>query len=154
MINKFTGEYRFLSNFYPSSVWFDDKLYPTVEHAYQAAKCLCDVEREVIRSCEKPGRAKELGKLVTMRSDWESVKYDIMRELVIYKFMCSIDTHTKMARKLLATGVEELIEGNYWHDNYWGVCYCEKCKGVGENNLGKILMEVRGVINDYKILYA
>jgi len=39
---------------------------------------------------------------------------------------------------LLATGTEELIEGNKHNDTFWGVC-----AGVGENNLGKLLMRVR-----------
>ena len=44
---------------------------------------------------------------------------------------------------LLATGGEELIEGNWWHDNFFGVCTCGPCDGKGKNNLGKILMRVR-----------
>ena len=40
--------------------------------------------------------------------------------------------------KLLATGDAELIEGNYWHDTFWGMC-----NGKGENHLGRLLMEVR-----------
>ena len=44
------------------------------------------------------------------------------------------------------------VEGNHWHDTYWGVCNpeafgkppCTKgCGGTGENQLGKILMRVR-----------
>ena len=41
------------------------------------------------------------------------------------------------------TGDAELIEGNTWHDNYWGVCSCSKCNGRGKNRLGKLLMKVR-----------
>jgi hypothetical protein len=34
-----------------------------------------------------------------------------------------------------------LIEGNTWGDTFWGVC-----NGVGENNLGKTLMNVREIL--------
>ena len=46
--------------------------------------------------------------------------------------------------KLDMTGLEEIVEGNYWHDNYWGNCTCDKCKNIeGQNKLGKILMKIR-----------
>lgn len=40
---------------------------------------------------------------------------------------------------LMRTGESILIEGNTWGDTYFGVC-----NGVGENNLGKDLMSIRG----------
>ena len=43
-----------------------------------------------------------------------------------------------LMEKLIATGNAELIEGNWWKDTYWGVC-----DGIGENKLGKILMQIR-----------
>ena len=64
-----------------------------------------------------------------------------MREVVICKFMQNPD----LMKKLLATGDAKLVEGNTWHDNYWGICRCgsrDKC-GTGSNMLGKILMQVR-----------
>jgi hypothetical protein len=36
--NSFHNEYRFLSNFYPAEVSFEGLVFPTVEHAYVAAK--------------------------------------------------------------------------------------------------------------------
>ena len=38
MIDKFDGEYRFLSNFYVCQVTYNDITYNSSEHAYQAAK--------------------------------------------------------------------------------------------------------------------
>lgn len=32
----------------------------------------------------------------------------------------------------------EIVEDNYWGDTFWG-----RCNGSGQNNLGKILMEIR-----------
>jgi len=49
-----------------------------------------------------------------------------------------------LRKKLLATGTEELVEGNTWHDNYWGDCSCPECKNIkGRNQLGITLMRVR-----------
>ena len=52
-----------------------------------------------------------------------------------------------LREKLFKTGDLLLVEGNYWHDNYWGDCFCDKCKGrKGENFLGRILMNVRTML--------
>jgi hypothetical protein len=81
-----------------------------------------------------PGKAKREGRGVQLRSDWEDVKYDIMKELVKLKFI----THAHLRKELLETGDKYLEETNSWHDHVWGVC-----QGKGLNWLGKILMEVR-----------
>ena len=49
----------------------------------------------------------------------------------------------KLVEMLLETGDLELIEGNDWHDVYYGKCSCHKCNVSGENYLGKILMKIR-----------
>lgn len=133
MIAEFNGQYRFLSNFYPCIVQYEGVQYPSVEHAYQAAKTLDTAAREVIRSCRKAGDAKRTGQGVVLRPDWEAVKIEVMRDLLWMKF-----SNDALQELLLATGDEELIEGNWWGDRFWGVC-----KGVGENHLGKLLMEIR-----------
>ena len=54
-----------------------------------------------------------------------------------------------LKEKLLATGNEKLEEGNWWHDNFWGNCYCPKCKNIeGVNKLGKLLMLLRKELKD------
>jgi ribA/ribD-fused uncharacterized protein len=98
---------------------------------------------EEIRKAPTPGEAKRMGNRVILRSDWEDVKVDIMTEIVFRKFT----QNEKLKKKLLATGDMELVEGNYWHDNIWGDCYCDKCKSTnGQNILGIILMEVRELL--------
>lgn len=134
MINSFRDKYFFLSNFYHCWVMLDGKYYPSVEHAYQAAKTLDPIEREKIKNASNPGTAKRLGRVCTHRSDWKKIKVDIMTDLVRQKFIRSHD----LAEKLLSTGSEELVEGNTWGDTFWGVY-----RGRGENHLGKILMQVR-----------
>lgn len=128
-IDSFIGEYRFLSNFYPSPI----DGYPTVEHAFQALKADNSEDMEYIRTRPTPGEAKRAGRKVKMKAGWNDIRLSVMRALVFKKF-----ENEALKQKLLATGDAELIEGNTWNDTFWGVC-----KGVGENNLGKILMDAR-----------
>lgn len=116
------------------------KKYPTTEHAFQAAKTLDEKEREKIRVAKTPGQAKRLGQKVTLRKDWESIKIKIMLNLNRQKF-----DRADLGDRLVDTGQAELIEGNTWGDTFWGVC-----KGVGKNHLGKILMEVREELVEYR----
>jgi predicted NAD-dependent protein-ADP-ribosyltransferase YbiA (DUF1768 family) len=107
VIDSFRGEHGFLSNFYPAAVSYEGRLYPTTEHAFQAAKSLDPKEREDIRRAGTAGRAKHMGKEVNLRKDWESVKYGIMLDVVRKKFQ-----HPELRERLLATGNTKLIEGN------------------------------------------
>ena len=133
-IDSFSGNYDFLSNFYPVVVELDGVKYTSVEHAYQAAKTLDLEEREVFRDSPTPAIAKKLGKKVQIREDWEEVKIEIMTNLVWQKF----NDYEDLGKKLIDTRNAELVEGNWWNDKFWGVC-----RGEGLNWLGKILMAVR-----------
>ena|SRR5579871_4910893 len=139
----FTGNLAFLSNFHPSVIVYEDITYPTVEHAYQAAKTTDVVKRRSIAKLKTPGEAKKAGQpnmLKSIRPDWEGIKQGIMLELLRLKF-----NHSELAHKLLMTHAIELVESNYWHDQTWGSCYCDKHRDVdGQNLLGKLLMQVRG----------
>lgn len=139
-IDRFTKEegYDFLSNFYRSTVSFEGKLYPTVEHAYQASKTTDEKVREVIRRAPSPAEAKKLGQGVPLRHDWADVRLGVMRSLVREKF-----ENPFLRPLLMATDDAELILNNKWNDKFWGVC-----RGVGENWLGRILMEERRRIKE------
>jgi len=141
-IVKFDGDNRFLSNFYPSKITYEGKVYDTTEHAYQASKTLDDNERESVRSAQGANAAKKAGRKVTLRKDWNDIKDDIMLSILRLKF-----SDADLKDRLLKTQDKVLIEGNYWHDNWFGVCYCEKCKGIGKNRLGQLLMKVRSELN-------
>lgn len=134
-IDKFDGEYAFLSNFYDSPIkpFNDWILYPTVEHAFQAAKTNDIGMRKKIASQPTPGKAKSLGRHVDLIPNWREDRIHVMYECLRAKFEIP-DLRTK----LLSTGNAHLIEGNWWGDTYWGVC-----NGVGSNNLGKLLMKIR-----------
>lgn len=135
-INSFTGDYRFLSNFYPCQVELDGRTYPSTEHAYQAAKTLKLDERKPFYKSPLPtaGEAKKLGRKLTLRSDWEGVKLSVMEGLLRQKF-----NQPELKEKLLETGDATLVEGNTWGDTFFGV---DKRKG-GQNHLGKLLMKIR-----------
>lgn len=138
VINNFYGQNRFLSNFYPCKVKYDGLYYQSVESAFQSAKT---TDMEIRKQfCDlSPKDAKAKGYKIELRSDWEQVKDDIMYQLVRYKFRHS----NKLKFLLLKTENELLVEENSWGDTYWG-----KCKGKGQNKLGKILMRVRDEIRE------
>ena len=112
-IDNFRGTHRFLSNFFPAEVAYEGAIYPSVENAFQAAKCVSASERTVFAVCS-PAEAKRFGRHVRLRPDWEQIKLDIMRQLVTDKFARS----SELRRRLLATGDAQLIEGNTWNDTF------------------------------------
>ena len=131
----FRGRWYFLSNFYPVRVYFEGRWYQTAEHAYQAAKTTCKTDHDLVAGAATPAIAKRMFRRLRLpqRQNWEEIKDEVMLEVLRAKF----DTPS-LAKQLLETGEQELIEYNPWHDTYWGVC-----DGVGENRLGKLLMQVR-----------
>ncbi len=143
MITLFKGQYAFLSNFFSCSIVFENQVYPSVEHAFQAAKTLIPMLRKEIQCAESPTEAKKLGRALTSRPDWEDIKVQVMTDLIREKF----SVHSDLQDKLIKTGSEYLEEGNYWHDNFWGSCVCSNCGNTrGENMLGKILMSYRSYL--------
>lgn len=137
IINEFRGEYYFLSNFYAAPVMHDGIMYKNNEAAFQAAK-IADVKGRFAFSEMDPSSAKKAGRHVKLRSDWEDVKTNIMYEIVLDKFT----RNRNLREKLIATGDRKLEEGNTWGDRIWGTV-----NGIGENRLGKILMDVREICN-------
>lgn len=140
MIDKFRGKYWFLSNFYESPIEDENITYPTVEHYFQAQKTLNREEKLKISKATKPAKAKKMGRQVNLRKDWEDIKLQVMEKALRLKFQ-----DPALRKKLIATGDEELVEGNPWGDRYWGVC-----NGSGKNKLGKFLMKIRKDLQDDK----
>lgn len=137
-IKGFFGPHRFLSNFATVKIRFNGLLFPSVEHAYVAAKTLDPQKQRFIAHIEFPGEAKQYGKRLELRPDWDITKFDFMRDFLIQKFV-----QEPYQTKLLNTGDAYIEETNYWDDHVWGVC-----NGVGENHLGKLLMTVRKGLQD------
>lgn len=147
MINNFEGYNAFLSNFYECPIVDKDGiLYPTNEHYFQAYKTLNIEERKMIAAAATPGQAKRMGRRVQLRADWEQVKESVMLDALRLKFSNGL-----MQDLLLTTGDQILVEGNWWHDNEWGDCQCDKCIGIkGKNKLGNLLMFVRNELREAK----
>ncbi|WP_160310950.1 GTP cyclohydrolase II [Streptomyces sp. 150FB] len=133
VIDRFAGPWEFLSNYSPAQVRLGNRPYPTVEHAYQAAKTTDEQVRARIAATPDPDEAKALGRRHANRPDWEEAKVVVMRALVEEKFRAP-----DLRERLLATGSAELVEGNDWGDRFWGVC-----DGHGQNTMGLILMAIR-----------
>ena len=142
MIKEFQKENRWLSNFWLVDVEFDGHIFMSVENAYQFAKAESDKDKQTMLSAYNPVDARRLGRRIKVREDWEDVKLIIMKSLVRQKFILNTD----LRNKLISTGIEEIQEGNTWGDKFWGV---DLHSGVGENRLGKIIMDIRKEIKDY-----
>lgn len=146
-VSSFSGDYLFLSNFYPSLIEFEmfgEKFTaPTVEHAFQAAKTMVSTldNPETVQymifsilTAQTPGQAKKKGRLLPIDvARWDLAAQPVMRSLLLRKFSDPV-----LGRMLASTGDAVLIEGNTWGDRYWG-----QVDGVGENHLGRLLMSVR-----------
>jgi len=142
VINKFDGtDYKFLSNFYPSLVFWNGILFPSVEHAYVASKSE-DLNFWLrVLMIDDPGKVKKIGRKTKLRENWNVIKIPIMLDFVRGKYYYNINN---LKTALLTTGDVLLVEGNHWHDNFWGDCSCKTCKHIfGMNMLGKITMHVR-----------
>lgn len=131
VIDKFEDEFFFLSNYFPCKVEFEGNTFLSSEAAYQSQKCPSRVKEFLNLEADA---AKKLGKTVEIREDWEQKKINIMRRILVCKFI----ENSNLGDKLIATAPAKLIEGNWWNDTFWGVC-----NGVGSNNLGISLELVR-----------
>lgn len=134
-IKDFRGENEFLTNGFPSAIVVDGELYPSVEHAFQACKTDDPDLKKKIRDAASPREAKKLGRSAILVQDWDQKRTDVMASLVKQKFT----EHLDLKIKLLLTGKKELVQGNTKKDHFWG----QDQDGIGENNLGKILMSIR-----------
>ena len=141
-IDSFQGDFFFLSNFYEAPVRYDGIVYQNNEAAFQAQKCANPADRQRFAGLN-PSEARNLGRAIPLRKDWEQVKMSVMSEIVRAKF----EQNPDLAEKLLSTHDAYLEEGNTWGDRTWGTV-----NGAGANHLGRILMEVRKEI-EYNMQY-
>lgn len=144
-VQYFRGKWAKLGNYSACTIFYKGHAYMSVEHAYQAQKSLDPAIQKMIRDQPTPATAKKLARSVILRPDWDQIKLSLMKDLLREKFSQEPERSI-----LLSTGDQELIEGNWWQDRYWGQCPI----GVGENKLGELLMDVRselraGTLDDY-----
>lgn len=152
LINIFRGEHYFLSNMYilKNPIHFEGFAFFSVECAYVASKTIHSGIRYRISQMD-PYKAKKFGEKVfeeniSPNPNWsDEYRIEVMADLVRQKF----DKNPDLLEKLLATRDAEIIEGNYWHDNFWGECFCGNCPKEKRrpkeerNNLGKIHEKIR-----------
>eukprot|EP00913_Durusdinium_trenchii_P020507 g19265.t1 len=142
-VERFQGPYKFLSNFFWSELDFQGLRYPSVEHAFQAAK-LVENQQRVAYGFTSPslsfGEAKRLGRQVALRKDWKEIREEVMAECLLAKF-----ENPDLRKQLLSTGDRELVDGHSGSpDLIWGYHIPSK---KGENRLGILLMELRSKLS-------
>lgn len=144
MIKEFQGEYRWLSNFwyFEAPMVYQGLTFPTNEHFYIAMKTTDYDMRKRVSQHPLKG-VKKFGNTIPLREDWDDIKLKVMLHGLRYKFS---EANPTLRKKLIETSNLYIQEGNRWGDKFWGVCLKT---GKGENNLGKLLMQVReGILND------
>lgn len=144
MINRFNDEYSWLSNFYKADIFYNGLVFPSTENAYQSSKS-SETSFAVKCSLCEPNISKRLGKKPEKKNPlFEKNKVNLMYELNLQKY----EKHEDLRNLLIATGNKKIVEGNLWHDNFYGNCTCNKCINInGKNHLGKIIMEIRNIIS-------
>lgn len=141
MIGAFQENYRWLSNFAPCKIWMIDREYPSVEHAYMSAKSHDSKWKDFCADANNPaGLVKREGKKIKIRDNWEDIKMDTMRSCLEQKFK-----QEPYKTKLIETGDQNIQEGNYWSDRFWGIDL-KVNPNVGENRLGRMIMEIRDTL--------
>lgn len=144
-IIRFKGRFRFLSNYYLTEINYEGLVYPSSEHAYAAAKTDVPYLKQCIAKMNSPAEAKKFGRSVKLFEDWDEIKDRKMYEILKVKFK---------KNSILGDKLEKLdyylVEGNTWHDNYWGCCFCDECSEArditgekAKNKLGRLLMKIR-----------
>jgi ribA/ribD-fused uncharacterized protein len=112
------------------------------EHLFNALKTIDITEALWIINADTPGQAKQRGRRVTLKPDWDTKgRFEAMRSTLGAKFLFDHE----MSQLLLETEDARLVEGNTWHDNTWGDCICGRpsCQPAGQNYLGRLLTELR-----------
>jgi predicted NAD-dependent protein-ADP-ribosyltransferase YbiA (DUF1768 family) len=137
IIDNFNEEFSFLNNSYPSEVFFEGKIYPSIFNAYQASRTVNDFFRKLLQKTQTPEKIYEIAVQITDPIDWNTKRLLIMEKLIRDKFI----RNSYLKQELLNTLNRDLLntfsiktESNV----FWGVF-----KNEGENHLGKILMRVR-----------
>ena len=135
--NKDEKYYEF-TNFFPSPIELDGKLWPTTEHYFQAQKFVGTPLVEIIRQKKYPRDVFEFAQKPDIasqcRKDWKEVKVQVMKKALVAKFT----QHDDLCQLLIGTGKRTLVERSPY-DTFWG----DGGNGSGKNQLGKLLMEVR-----------
>jgi ribA/ribD-fused uncharacterized protein len=129
-------DFYIFSNFSSFMLEWDGKLWPTSEHAYQAARFADPEVKELIRNMRSAHDALKYMEANRDKSmpGWADTKLSVMKRILFAK----VEQHPYVKKKLLDSGDRELVE-NSWRDSFWGWGPNKD----GANHLGKLWMEVR-----------
>lgn len=150
----FWGDQSPLSNFYqPIKIAYDGNTFTSSEQFYMYYKALFFGDTHIaerILKTDKQYMAKQLGREVSGFNEtmWNTVKEDIMFNVVLMKFTLN----EGVKHYLKSTGNKVLVEASPY-DRVWGIglyptdpLVLDEKNWLGENLLGKVLMEVRDVL--------
>lgn len=136
----FRNEFYFLSNMYPCNIELNIKgkvyKFTCAESAFQACKDVSNIERFIGLNgfeAKKLGRTQNLVRGWGSIESWNKNRIKVMKHILIKKF-----TQNPNLMEMLKSIDVEIIEENCWNDRFWGVC-----NGIGSNNLGKLLNEIK-----------
>lgn len=146
VVGFYEREFYPFSNFSSFQVFWDDKLWPTSEHAYQAARYI-DVRPDYVETIRELPSAHQAFMFMRehrhdQRPEWNIEKRDTMKDIVRHK----LGQHSYIQAKLLQTSNFELIEDSPF-DSFWGWGADRR----GRNELGKIWMELREELKNGEI---
>jgi len=132
----YENEFYVFSNYSSFAIEWKGKIYPTSEHVYHSEKFDDERMKEQIRTARSAHVSQKLAEanIDKYRKDWKDVRLGIMKEILREK----VKQHPYVMKKLLESGNKELVEDS-WRDSFWG--WGENKNG--ENQLGKLWMEVR-----------
>lgn len=150
-----SGNYRFMSNFYPSKFIENDIEYNCSEQYFMKKKQEMFDPTNIILANNilnntNPKEIKKYGRQVKNYNDdvWNNERYEIMKNGLRLKFSQNPD----LKQSLLATGNKNLYEASPY-DNIWGTGFnanetLEKINNnkqneLGQNLLGRALEEIR-----------
>jgi ribA/ribD-fused uncharacterized protein len=136
-IRFYTPKFYVFNNFSAHAIEFRGKLYPTCEHAYQAAKCTDPQGQEAIRNARSPLEAKRLANETYKAArdpDWGNKKVAVVEEVLRAK----LAQHLEAKEALRESGNEDIVEDSPT-DYFWGI----GADGSGQNVLGKLWMKLR-----------
>lgn len=135
MIKRFEGEYAFLNNFYTLYVSYQGGLYPSIGHAFAAAKTDDMYKRMRIATAVSAREVLAIEQKLPQLDYWtQEFQVQTMCELLKQKF-----TVPALRKLLQDTAPQELIYGNS-PDEFWGI---DERTGAGANKLGELLMDIR-----------
>ena len=129
-----------LSNLYRRTITFEDEVFATSEHAYQAGKARKREVRNWLMAAPSPSLLAMAAHGLyywDVAPGWSKTKFDRMRDVLRAKF----SQHDDLRELLLSTQDARLVESTTTDNEVnrvWG-----EVNGVGQNMLGVLLMEVR-----------